>query len=149
MKGNLMRKFKVYAVAAAAALLVSLGTGAATAAPVASSAPVSAQVATVAPAVATVATVSLASSTTVDTAYWCYSHNVVLKLGSRGACVKVFQRWNNRWGVYNWHAPRLAVDGAYGYGTYHAAVMAQKVFGLTRDGVIGRRTWDVILYALM
>jgi peptidoglycan hydrolase-like protein with peptidoglycan-binding domain len=160
-----MRKLRFGNIGAAVvvALFTSFGTAqVSTAAPLASSASVSAQVATAAPAVATealavatevpavatVETVSLAASTSAVSAFTCYSHNVVLTLGSRGECVKTFQRWNNRWGVYNWHAPRLVVDGQYGYATYHAAGMAQKVLGLVPDGVLGHLSWNRLTYAL-
>ena len=37
--------------------------------------------------------------------------------------------------------PKLAVDGIYGSETEKAVLIFQGIFGLTQDGIVGRRTW--------
>ncbi len=72
-----------------------------------------------------------------------YSANTapVLKLGSQGQAVRDIQKYLKRQGYYTG-----AVDGIYGRATA-ASVEAfqQSNTNLRNDGILGRRTWDVIL----
>jgi peptidoglycan hydrolase-like protein with peptidoglycan-binding domain len=138
-----MRGFNVVVIAVTAGLFILFGTSAATAAPALSAVPASAQVATSAPAVAV--PTSVPASASYIGPFDCSQQHVVLSYGSRGTCVAVFQRWSNAWGVSNWHAPHLVVDGVFGSNTWRAVIMAQRVFGIYQDGVIGPRTWYGIL----
>ncbi|MGI8502281.1 MAG: peptidoglycan-binding domain-containing protein [Hassallia sp.] len=72
-----------------------------------------------------------------------YSANTapVLKLGSQGQAVRDIQKYLKRQGYYTG-----TVDGIYGRATA-ASVEAfqQSNTNLRNDGILGRRTWDVIL----
>lgn len=81
-------------------------------------------------------------------AYDCLEAHVVLRVGSKGTCVRRVQEWNNHWGV-NWGSGQLVVDGNYGPKTERAIKRAQRWWGLTPDGVVGPRTWDRVAYGLM
>ncbi|HSE29749.1 MAG TPA: peptidoglycan-binding domain-containing protein [Candidatus Saccharimonadales bacterium] len=67
-----------------------------------------------------------------------------LRKGSRGICVKYLQRMlNTANDAFRYSSkPRLDVDGVFGDKTY-AKVVAYQAFGLlTRDGVVGKNTFD-------
>jgi peptidoglycan hydrolase-like protein with peptidoglycan-binding domain len=59
-----------------------------------------------------------------------------LKLGSRGSCVMVLQKWLNYVGNYG-----LAVDGVFGRQTQAAVMDFQRKTGLSVDGIVGKNTW--------
>lgn len=63
----------------------------------------------------------------------------VLRAGSRGEQVKVLQRLLAAKGYWNG-----AADGAFGHLTQQAVLAVQKVNGLSRDGVVGARTWAAV-----
>ena len=62
-----------------------------------------------------------------------------LEIGSNGKSVQQLQTLLNRVGA------SLAVDGKFGKKTDHAVKTVQKHLGLTADGVIGPRTWAMLL----
>jgi len=62
-----------------------------------------------------------------------------LKLGSTGDAVKWLQA-----GINNRSGRGLTVDGVFGLGTLAAVQDLQRWFGLTVDGVVGPRTWNLV-----
>ncbi|MFU8854185.1 L,D-transpeptidase family protein [Micromonospora sp. SL1-18] len=104
------------------ALLVAAGL----AAPVTSAS--AAGPATSAPTAAPVMTVAAATSS-----------QPVLRQGSKGAAVTTLQRR-----LTALHYDVGGVDGAFGPSTFHAVVAFQKVNGLSRDGIVGPRTWAAL-----
>jgi N-acetylmuramoyl-L-alanine amidase len=62
-----------------------------------------------------------------------------LRLGSRGASVTYLQR---RLAALRYDVG--TVDGVFGSSTYHGVVAFQKVNGLSRDGIVGPRTWAAL-----
>ncbi|MER6916446.1 peptidoglycan-binding domain-containing protein [Streptomyces sp. NPDC000594] len=63
-----------------------------------------------------------------------------LQRGSTGAAVKQAQCLSNVWnGV-----PRLTVDGIFGAQTQTKIKWIQGCHGLTKDGIIGPRTWNAL-----
>jgi peptidoglycan hydrolase-like protein with peptidoglycan-binding domain len=70
----------------------------------------------------------------------------VLKIGSKNESVRLMQQYLNKIGETYPSIPKLVVDGQFGTGTYNAVVAFQKLFGLTPDGIIGKNTWDKIVY---
>ncbi|MCW3814004.1 L,D-transpeptidase family protein [Micromonospora sp. DR5-3] len=81
-----------------------------------------------APTTSTVATVTLAATS-----------KPVLRQGSRGTAVSTLQRR-----LTALHYDVGGVDGIFGPSTHHAVVAFQKVNGLTRDGIVGPRTWAAL-----
>jgi lipoprotein-anchoring transpeptidase ErfK/SrfK len=63
----------------------------------------------------------------------------VLRLGSHGAAVVQLQRR-----LATLHYDVGPIDGSFGSQTYHGVVAFQKVNGLTRDGIVGPRTWAAL-----
>lgn len=64
----------------------------------------------------------------------CYGIGVVLKNGSRGIHVRNLQK-----------LLCLCVDGIFGSGTEFAVKEYQKMNSLIADGVVGRKTWELLL----
>lgn len=72
-----------------------------------------------------------------------YSANTapILKLGSQGQAVRYIQKYLKRKGYYTG-----TVDGIYGRATATSVeAFQQRNTNLGNDGIVGRRTWDVIL----
>jgi len=64
-----------------------------------------------------------------------------LQVGSRGDDVRLMQQYLNRVSG-NWFMPPAgAVDGIFGPKTKESVQAFQRIFELTPDGIIGRRTW--------
>jgi N-acetylmuramoyl-L-alanine amidase len=63
----------------------------------------------------------------------------VLRTGSRGTAVVTLQR---RLATLRYDVG--TIDGIFGSATYHGVVAFQKVNGLTRDGIVGPRTWAAL-----
>jgi uncharacterized membrane protein len=61
----------------------------------------------------------------------CFTHNTLLRYGSRGAAVSEWQRVANRLGA------NLAVDGVFGPRTLKATKAIQSKLGVRADGVVG------------
>jgi len=68
------------------------------------------------------------------------SRHPILSRGSSGESVKELQQLLKS---YNY---KISVDGVFGIGTEAAVKDFQTSFGLTADGVVGRKTWQA-LYA--
>jgi len=68
----------------------------------------------------------------------------VLRSGSRGAAVVTLQRR-----LVALHYDIGGVDGSFGPETFHGVVAFQKVNGLTRDGVVGPRTWAALAHPVV
>ena len=64
-----------------------------------------------------------------------FSATALSKYGSRGAEVKEIQTRLKKWGYYNG-----SVDGIYGTATKNAVIKFQKKYGLTADGIAGKKT---------
>ncbi|SBT40941.1 L,D-transpeptidase family protein [Micromonospora auratinigra] len=62
-----------------------------------------------------------------------------LQQGARGAAVSTLQRR-----LTALHYDVGGVDGDFGPSTYHAVVAFQKINRLTRDGIVGPRTWAAL-----
>ena len=65
----------------------------------------------------------------------------VLALGSTGDAVLQIQEQLNAISNNYPLIPRVAVDGIYGPATAEAIRIFQGIFGLTQDGIVGKRTW--------
>jgi N-acetylmuramoyl-L-alanine amidase len=63
----------------------------------------------------------------------------VLRLGSRGSAVMTLQRR-----LATLHYDVGPIDGIFGSSTHHGVVAFQKVNSLTRDGIVGPRTWAAL-----
>lgn len=64
-----------------------------------------------------------------------FSGFALSKYGSRGAEVKEIQTRLKKWGYY-----KGSVDGIYGTATKNAVIKFQKKYGLTADGIAGKKT---------
>lgn len=69
--------------------------------------------------------------------------NSVFRTGSTGTCVKYIQALNNYFATHN-AANTLVVDGAYGTKTYNSIYKFQSYWGLSRDGIVGPKTWNIL-----
>ncbi len=70
-----------------------------------------------------------------------------LRVGSSGPAVRTIQQQLNRIRVnYPFLPPITRVDGIFGEETRKAVEAFQTVFDLTRDGVVGKKTWYRISY---
>ncbi len=67
-----------------------------------------------------------------------------LRRGSAGDAVTQIQEQLNAVSNNYPLIPKLTVDGIFGPATENAVKVFQGVFGLTRDGIVGRRTWNKI-----
>ncbi len=64
-----------------------------------------------------------------------------LRTGSSGDAVRQIQEQLNAISNNYPLIPKIAVDGIFGPATENAVKVFQSIFGLTQDGVVGRRTW--------
>lgn len=64
-----------------------------------------------------------------------------LRIGSSGDAVRQIQEQLNAISNNYPLIPKIAVDGIFGPATENAVKVFQSVFGLTQDGIVGRRTW--------
>jgi N-acetylmuramoyl-L-alanine amidase len=67
------------------------------------------------------------------------STNPTLRMGSHGSAVTRLQRR-----LAELHYDVGTVDGSFGSQTFHGVVAFQKVNGLSRDGIVGPRTWAAL-----
>ncbi len=73
--------------------------------------------------------------------------DVTLRVGDTGADIELLQRRLNRISVNYPGIPKIfPVDGYFGPGTEDAVRKFQEVFGLTVDGLVGRATWNEVLF---
>ena len=68
-----------------------------------------------------------------------------LRVGSRGADVRLMQSYLNVIRTAHPSIPRLAEDGIFGPITESAVIAFQRAFGLVDDGIIGPITWNRIV----
>lgn len=64
-----------------------------------------------------------------------------LDIGSYGQPVRTIQEQLNTIATVYTAIPPVVVDGIYGEGTQNAVRRFQEIFGLTPDGIVGRKTW--------
>lgn len=70
-----------------------------------------------------------------------------LSVGSSGQAVRTIQQQLNRIRVNYPAIPAITtIDGVFGQETKNAVVAFQRIFNLTPDGVVGKRTWYRISY---
>ena len=65
----------------------------------------------------------------------------LLKMGSKGALVEELQ---TRLIDLNYSCGSAGADGVFGAGTYNAVVSFQRINGLSPDGIVGPKTWEVL-----
>ncbi len=68
-------------------------------------------------------------------------NNQTFRQGSKGNCVKYIQT------LVNYHDSRTAdisIDGAFGAKTTTKVKTFQKTFGITADGIVGKKTWGLL-----
>ncbi|MDV9197429.1 peptidoglycan-binding domain-containing protein [Streptomyces sp. Wh19] len=73
-------------------------------------------------------------------AYASSTYRPTIQYGSTGVAVKQAQCLSNVWGG----VPKLNVDGIFGSGTRTKIKWIQGCHGLTKDGIIGAKTWNVL-----
>ena len=73
---------------------------------------------------------------------WQYPN--ALRRGDTGTKVNHLQYMLSVLSAYIPEIPPIAVDGIFGPATENAVRAAQRRFGLTEDGIVGRQTWDEI-----
>ena len=66
----------------------------------------------------------------------------VLKFNSKGVLVEYVQSLLNTLGFSN-----LNIDGIFGSKTKEAVINFQRNFWLTPDGIIGKNTWNKLLFS--
>ena len=71
----------------------------------------------------------------------------VLSLGSQGLGVSNLQYFLAYLSEFYSEIPKVNIDGTFGNQTRQAVIAAQRVFGLTPDGVVGEITWNAIYNA--
>lgn len=72
------------------------------------------------------------------------------KKGSSGTCVKYIQiLMNYKAGKSTPKAAKVTADGSYGAKTETAMKAFQKYWGLTADGIVGKKTWASLCSAQM
>lgn len=69
---------------------------------------------------------------------------IVLKKGSSGPSVERMQFYLNTLSRYNSSLLSLNADGIFGSSTERAVLVFQREYGLSADGLVGRKTWDEI-----
>jgi peptidoglycan hydrolase-like protein with peptidoglycan-binding domain len=73
--------------------------------------------------------------------------DVTLRIGDTGADIELLQRRLNRISVNYPGIPKIfPVDGYFDVSTENAVRKFQEVFGLTVDGLVGRATWNEVLF---
>lgn len=70
----------------------------------------------------------------------------ILRQGSRGADVRYVQNLINVIRRALPILPLLSADGIYGDSTREAVTSFQRIFGLSADGLVGSRTWQLLNY---
>ena len=70
-----------------------------------------------------------------------------LSLGSRGIGVSNLQYFLSYLSQFYSAIPQTDIDGIFGNQTRESVVAAQRVFGLTPDGIVGESTWNAIYNA--
>lgn len=73
---------------------------------------------------------------------WAYPEGI--RRGDRGIKVEHLQYMLSVLSAYISQIPPLTIDGIFGPATENAVIAAQRRFGLTPDGIVGRLTWDAI-----
>ena len=71
----------------------------------------------------------------------------VLRRGDTGDTVKVLQYFLAYLSDFYPSIPYVSIDGVFGAGTENAVRAAQRRFGLSVDGVVGRQTWNTLYNA--
>jgi peptidoglycan hydrolase-like protein with peptidoglycan-binding domain len=69
----------------------------------------------------------------------------LLRVGSRGENVRILQLYINRLGDTDNSVPRISADGIFGPLTEASVRAAQRVLGLTIDGIVGPITWNAVV----
>ncbi|MDK0523695.1 peptidoglycan-binding domain-containing protein [Streptomyces sp. ML-6] len=70
------------------------------------------------------------------------THRPTVQYGNTGVAVKQAQCLSNIWGG----VPKLGVDGAFGSKTRAKIKWIQGCHGLTKDGIVGAKTWNVLYH---
>lgn len=65
----------------------------------------------------------------------------LLKLGSKGVLVKELQ---SRLLELKYNCGNTGADGIFGAGTYNAVASFQRINGLSADGIVGPKTWEIL-----
>lgn len=65
----------------------------------------------------------------------------LLKLGSKGVLVKELQ---SRLLELKYNCGSTGADGIFGAGTYNAVASFQRINGLSADGIVGPKTWEIL-----
>lgn len=65
----------------------------------------------------------------------------VLKMGSKGDLVKELQ---SRLIELKYNCGSAGADGIFGEGTYRAVISFQRINGLSVDGIVGSKTWEIL-----
>lgn len=73
-----------------------------------------------------------------------WAHPNGIRQGDRGINVEHLQYMLSVLSAYIPEIPPLSIDGVFGPATEAAVLAAQRRFGLTQDGIVGRQTWDAI-----
>lgn len=68
-----------------------------------------------------------------------------LRVGSRGASVRLMQTFLSDLRTPYPSLPAIAIDGIFGPNTEAAVLFFQRLFGLVQDGIIGPVTWNAIV----
>ena len=86
-----------------------------------------------------IATLKMSSAATLCT-------NKTYKVGSKSTCVKYIQRAYNGFGTYWKYAgfSKISVDGLYGSKMKAQTKTFQKFSGLSTDGIVSAKTWNMI-----
>ncbi len=71
----------------------------------------------------------------------------MLMLGSRGLGVSNLQYFLSYLSQFYTNIPQTSIDGVFGNQTRESVIAAQKLFGLTPDGIVGETTWNAIYNA--
>lgn len=69
------------------------------------------------------------------------STSELLKLGSKGDLVTELQTLLIN---LNYNCGKTGADGMFGAGTYNAVVSFQRINGLSPDGIVGPKTWEIL-----
>lgn len=73
----------------------------------------------------------------------------LLKFGDSGEAVRLMQYYLSVVGAYYSEIPVIDDDGFFGTQTQNAVIAAQKLFGLTPDGIVGEQTWNALYSAYL